>query len=309
MWDKWQEAKRKVVAFEGEVPAPTPAMLARGKRALPRRQEGQLRELPRRTSGSATAPAAFKIDDHGEQGLRLPRRLGPRRSCRATCVRGSTAAAGVRSTSTGASTPASTAGRCRRSANRRTRRATRCSARDDMWALVHYVRSLSERDEARRPRGPEARHASGETPPRMRRRRFRRELGRSSSAPRATEGPRPQRSQPTPQSSSHRAPAHALPRSPSFPRPARPGCVDVHGRPQPRLVAAAERVDATARDIDRLFYLILWMVAFFFVLTEGILVWCVFAYSTKRETKADVHARQPQARDALDRDPGRCCCS
>jgi cytochrome c oxidase subunit 2 len=39
-------------------------------------------------------------------------------------------------------------------------------------------------------------------------------------------------------------------------------------------------------DIDRLFYLILWMVAFFFVLTEGILIWCVFAYSKKRKTKA-----------------------
>jgi len=39
--------------------------------------------------------------------------------------------------------------------------------------------------------------------------------------------------------------------------------------------------------IDQLFYLILWMVAFFFVLTEGILVWCVWRYSKKRETKAD----------------------
>lgn len=39
-------------------------------------------------------------------------------------------------------------------------------------------------------------------------------------------------------------------------------------------------------DIDQLFYVILWMVAFFFVLTEGILIWCVFAYSKKRDTKA-----------------------
>ena len=39
-------------------------------------------------------------------------------------------------------------------------------------------------------------------------------------------------------------------------------------------------------DIDRLFYWILWMVGFFFVLTEGILIWCVFAYSKKRDTKA-----------------------
>jgi len=39
-------------------------------------------------------------------------------------------------------------------------------------------------------------------------------------------------------------------------------------------------------DIDRLFYLILWMVAFFFVLTEGILVWCVLAFHDKRKGKA-----------------------
>ena len=40
-------------------------------------------------------------------------------------------------------------------------------------------------------------------------------------------------------------------------------------------------------DIDRLFYLILWMVGFFFVLTEGILVWCVFRYGAHRKGKSD----------------------
>jgi len=39
-------------------------------------------------------------------------------------------------------------------------------------------------------------------------------------------------------------------------------------------------------DIDYLFYLILWMVAFFFVLTEAILVYSVFVYSRKRADKA-----------------------
>ena len=39
-------------------------------------------------------------------------------------------------------------------------------------------------------------------------------------------------------------------------------------------------------DIDFLFDLILWMVAFFFVLTEGILAYCVFWYSRKRPDKA-----------------------
>ena len=38
--------------------------------------------------------------------------------------------------------------------------------------------------------------------------------------------------------------------------------------------------------VDNLFYLILWMVGVFFVLTEGVLVYCVFKYSAKRDTKA-----------------------
>ena len=46
-------------------------------------------------------------------------------------------------------------------------------------------------------------------------------------------------------------------------------------------------VSSYGGDIDRLFYLILWMVGFFFVLTEGILVWCVFHYGKARATKAD----------------------
>jgi len=47
-----------------------------------------------------------------------------------------------------------------------------------------------------------------------------------------------------------------------------------------------EAVSTYAPDIDYLFDLILWMVAFFFVLTEGLLVWFVFRYSKKDETKA-----------------------
>jgi cytochrome c oxidase subunit 2 len=46
-------------------------------------------------------------------------------------------------------------------------------------------------------------------------------------------------------------------------------------------------VSSYGGDIDRLFYLILYMVGFFFVLTEGILIWCVFNYSSKRSTKSD----------------------
>lgn len=39
-------------------------------------------------------------------------------------------------------------------------------------------------------------------------------------------------------------------------------------------------------DIDRLFNLIMYMVGFFFVLTEALLVYCVFVYGKKRQTTA-----------------------
>jgi cytochrome c oxidase subunit 2 len=45
-------------------------------------------------------------------------------------------------------------------------------------------------------------------------------------------------------------------------------------------------VSSYGANVDFLFNLILWMVAFFFVLTEGILVYCVFVYGKKRHDKA-----------------------
>ena len=47
-----------------------------------------------------------------------------------------------------------------------------------------------------------------------------------------------------------------------------------------------EMVSSYGGAIDNLFYLILGMVTFFFILTEGLLIWCVFVYSGKRDTKA-----------------------
>jgi cytochrome c oxidase subunit 2 len=47
-----------------------------------------------------------------------------------------------------------------------------------------------------------------------------------------------------------------------------------------------EAVSTYAPDIDYLFNLIMWMVAFFFVLTEGLLVYFVFKYAKDDGTKA-----------------------
>lgn len=48
-----------------------------------------------------------------------------------------------------------------------------------------------------------------------------------------------------------------------------------------------ETVSSFGPNIDHLFYLILWMVAFFFLLTEGVLVYAVFRYSRKSKEKSD----------------------
>ncbi|MFN0244218.1 MAG: cytochrome c oxidase subunit II [Planctomycetota bacterium] len=45
-------------------------------------------------------------------------------------------------------------------------------------------------------------------------------------------------------------------------------------------------VSSYGGDIDYLFFLILWMVAFFLVLTEGLLVYCIWVYGAKRDTKS-----------------------
>jgi len=45
-------------------------------------------------------------------------------------------------------------------------------------------------------------------------------------------------------------------------------------------------VSSFGPDIDGLFYLILWMVTFFFVLTEAVLIYCVWRFSKKDPSKA-----------------------
>lgn len=47
-----------------------------------------------------------------------------------------------------------------------------------------------------------------------------------------------------------------------------------------------ENVATFGGEIDRLFYLIMWMVGIVFVLTEGVLVWCVLRYSSSRAGKS-----------------------
>ncbi len=60
------------------------------------------------------------------------------------------------------------------------------------------------------------------------------------------------------------------------------------GKWWPEVYAAwfPENVSTYGPKIDQLFNLILWMVGITFVLTEGILVWCIFWYGKPRKSKA-----------------------
>lgn len=161
LWDKWAEAKSKVVAFEGEIPDPTPAMLSRGKELFHDAQKGNCASC-HGDGGLGDGPAAFKIDDQGEKVSAylddwgqpiLPRNLvrGLYRGGRRPIDIYRRIYAGIN----GGPMPA--LGESKDAAG------NPLLTSDDMWALVHYVRSLSERDEAV-VAGPGAGHRTDELP-------------------------------------------------------------------------------------------------------------------------------------------------
>jgi mono/diheme cytochrome c family protein len=161
IWDKWGEAESKVVAFEGEIPVPTPAMLARGKELFHDAQKGNCASC-HGEAGLGDGPAAFKIDDHGEKVSAyiddwgqpiLPRNLvrGLYRGGRRPIDIYRRIYAGIN----GGPMPA--LGESKDAAG------NPLLSSDDMWSLVHYVRSLSERNEAI-VGGPPVDHGSLEAP-------------------------------------------------------------------------------------------------------------------------------------------------
>ena len=52
-----------------------------------------------------------------------------------------------------------------------------------------------------------------------------------------------------------------------------------------------EGVSSHAQDVDGLFYIILWITAFFFVLTEGLLVYFIWKYAATSDGKRPVHSK------------------
>lgn len=145
VWEKWQEAKSKVVAFDGEVPAPTPELLARGRELYNDAKKGNCASCHGEL-GLGDGVAAFKLDDNGKKVSAytddwghaiLPRNLqqGLFRGGRRPIDIYRRIYAGIN----GGPMPAI--------GESKDAQGNLVLPPQDLWALVHYVRALSERDE------------------------------------------------------------------------------------------------------------------------------------------------------------------
>jgi mono/diheme cytochrome c family protein len=146
VWDKWQEAKAKVVVFEGDVPEPTPEMLKRGDELFHDAKKGNCASC-HGDRGLGDGPSAWKVDDQGERvpaynddwGMPiLPRNL-------------------VQGLYRGGKRPIDIYRRIYAGINggpmpgigeSKDAEGNLVLPPSDMWALVHYVRSLADRDES-----------------------------------------------------------------------------------------------------------------------------------------------------------------
>ena len=147
VWDKWGEAEGKVVAFEGEIPAPTPALLARGSELYHDAKKGNCASC-HGDAGLGDGTAAWKIDEATGKKVSaykddwgfdiVPRNLtqGLFRGGRRPIDIYRRIYAGINGG------PMPGIGEAKDS------EGNPVLSQDDMWALVHYVRSLSERDES-----------------------------------------------------------------------------------------------------------------------------------------------------------------
>jgi mono/diheme cytochrome c family protein len=66
VWEKWERAREKVVAWDGAVPEPTPAAIALGERLFHDAKKGNCAACHGDT-GRGDGPVAFKLDDRGKR--------------------------------------------------------------------------------------------------------------------------------------------------------------------------------------------------------------------------------------------------
>jgi mono/diheme cytochrome c family protein len=144
VWDKWAEAKNKVVVFEGDIPAPTPEMIARGKELFHDAKKGNCASC-HGDLGLGDGVSAFKVDEATGKKVSAyqdswghditPRNLtqGLFRGGRRPIDIYRRIYAGIN----GGPMPAI--------GESKDAQGNLLLPPADMWALVHYVRSLSER--------------------------------------------------------------------------------------------------------------------------------------------------------------------
>jgi mono/diheme cytochrome c family protein len=146
VWEKWQEAKTKVVSYDGEVPAVTPELLARGREIFNDAKKGNCASCHGEL-GLGDGVAAFKLDDHGKKVSAytddwghpiLPRNLqqGLYRGGGRPIDIYRRIYAGIN----GGPMPAI--------GESKDAEGNLVVPPQDLWALVHYVRSLAQRDES-----------------------------------------------------------------------------------------------------------------------------------------------------------------
>jgi mono/diheme cytochrome c family protein len=161
VWDKWQDAKNKVVVFDGDIPSPTPEAIARGKVLFHDAAKGNCASC-HGDRGLGDGPSAWKIDE--ATGKRIsayqdawghditPRNLvqGLFRGGRRPIDIYRRIYAGIN----GGPMPAI--------GESKDAQGNLVLPPADMWALVHYVRSLSEREEIAQSETPEERGGQDE---------------------------------------------------------------------------------------------------------------------------------------------------
>ena len=145
VWERWQRAHEKVVAFDGPVPPDTPALRARGRELFLDAKKGNCAAC-HGPEGRGDGPVAYKLD---AQGRRVPAYQDDwgfdvlPRDLRSGVFHGGSRPIDVyRRIYAGINGgPMPGLGETRDAEGRP------LLAGDDLWAIVHYVRSLSERSE------------------------------------------------------------------------------------------------------------------------------------------------------------------
>ena len=146
VWDKWQEAKSKVVAFEGDIPAPTPELIARGKALFHDATKGNCASC-HGDVGLGDGPSAWKIDE--TTGKKVPaykddwgNDILPRNLTQGLYRGGGRYIDIYRRIYSGIN-----GGPMPAIGESKDPQGNPLLSSTDMWSLVFYVRSLSEREE------------------------------------------------------------------------------------------------------------------------------------------------------------------